>query len=377
MDWILTGGQVLGADGFAPGELFVADGRIAEEPAPGARRFDATGLFIAPGVVDLHGDGFERNFSPRPKVFFDVEAALLETDRQLIANGITTAYLALTISWEPGLRSRENARRFVEALDRLRPRLMSDMRLQLRWEVFALDAVEDVSEWLRITPRPTLAFNDHFSLLLDPNGQFKRDFSDYAVRAGLTVAEYADLTRRTEARSSEVPAAIERLAAEAAALGVPCLAHDETTADTRRKNRALGIAISEFPLSRKAAQEAAAAHEPIVLGAPNVVRGGSHIGALNAEPAAVDGLCTALASDYYYPSLLAAAARMMDRGQMAENDVWNLVSGNPARAAGLTDRDALRPGARADIVVFGREGNTVGVDAVFTQGKLRLATRGM
>lgn len=375
MDWIIEGGEALGDAGLERRDVFVADGALAEAPAPGARRFDARGLVVAPGIVDLHGDGFERNLSPRSGVYFDHETALIETDRQLIANGITTAWLAMTISYEPGLRSLANARAWIEALERARPRLIADLRWQLRWELFALDAVEEVEGWLSMDPAPVLAFNDHFSMLFAAEGRERPSVTSYLRRSGLTEAEYLAMGERLKARSAEVPGAVERLARAAAAAGAPCFAHDEMDVATRRRHRALGIAVSEFPMTEAVAREAVAAGEPTVLGAPNVVRGGSHIGALDAEPAARAGLCTALASDYHYPAPMAAAARMLARDDADPASVWSLVSGGPAKAAGLADRGALLPGRRADLVLFERRGPAAVVEATFVGGDPALTAR--
>ncbi len=350
MDFTITGGQVLGEQGLEAGDLFVVDGKIADSPSPKARVVDAAGMIVAPGMIDLHGDGFERNLSPRPGVFFDVETALIETDRQLLVNGITTAYLALTISWEPGLRSLENARSLIDAWRRLRPYFVTDLRIQLRWELAALDAVEDVETWLHLDPKPTLAFNDHFSMLIDPKRRLQRDLSKYASRAGLTVADYDQLTKRTEARFDAAPEAAERLARAAAAAGVVCFAHDEMTAEARRANREMGVTVSEFPMTAEAAQEAVDHGEVTILGSPNVVRGGSHIGALDAEPAAIAGLCGALASDYFFPAMLGAAGKLIAAGDLSAEEAWSLVSRNPAKAAHLSDRGAIMEGADADIV---------------------------
>jgi alpha-D-ribose 1-methylphosphonate 5-triphosphate diphosphatase len=71
----------------------------------GAAVINGKARFLAPAFVDIHGDAFERQIMPRPGVTVPIQTALLETDRQLAANGIATAYHALTLSWEPGLRS--------------------------------------------------------------------------------------------------------------------------------------------------------------------------------------------------------------------------------------------------------------------------------
>src|SRR5436189_1406210 len=100
---------------------------------------DASGLLVLPGIVDIHGDAFERQIMPRPGVDFAMDIALVDSDRQAIANGITTVFHGLTWSWEPGLRGAENAHRFVKALTAVRPTLAADTRLHLRHETYNLD----------------------------------------------------------------------------------------------------------------------------------------------------------------------------------------------------------------------------------------------
>ena len=365
MGWIIANGEVIGA---GPGDLILADGHVAEQARNGARRFDASDLLLAPGICDVHGDGFERNLSPRPGVMFPVDVALIETDRQLVANGITTAWLALTISWEPGVRDVAMAREVIETLQRLRPRLGCDIRVQLRWETFALDAVDQIEEWLHMKPRPVLAFNDHLTGMVKADRIIKK-LGEYAGRAGLTTDAYVELMHDTYARADEVPGAIVRLARAAAEAGVTCFAHDEKDAAVRRQNRAAGITVSEFPLTRDAAEEAISADEPTILGAPNVLRGGSHIGAIDAAPAIADGLCSVLASDYFYPAQLQAAARLEADGVAPLAGIWPLISANAARSCGLDDRGWLKSGQRGDVVALARTDAGLSVEAVFRAGE--------
>lgn len=366
MNWHLTGGEVLGSGAR---DIMLADGVVAGAGRP-ERRFDASGLILAPGLCDVHGDGFERNLSPRSGVLFPVETALLATDRELAANGITTAWLALTISWEPGLRSLEMAGRVIETLERLRPRLLTEIRVQLRWEIFALDAVPVIEKWLALRPRPVLAFNDHLSgTVEDEANRHRKSLDSAARRAGLAPEDYWGLIRQVVERADEVPGAVRRLSGAARAAGVTCFAHDEPDAKTRIRNRADGIVVSEFPLSAEAATAAVAADEPTVLGAPNVVRGGSHIGCLDAAPAIADGLCTVLASDYFYPSMLQAVQRLEADGVLPPDRVWPLVTSNAARACGLTDRGDLMPGQRGDVIALARTGTGFSVQAVFRRGR--------
>lgn len=362
MSWVIENGQRL--DG-ADDDLILANGAIADCAAE--RRFDASGLILAPGICDVHGDGFERNLSPRPGVVFSPDVALIETDRQLIANGITTAWLALTISWEPGLRSLPVARDLLAALERVRPQLGCDIRVQLRWEVFAFDAVEQIEDWLTMTPRPVLAFNDHLTGMA-AGGREAKKLDQYAARAGLSPDDYRALIARLAARADEVPALIARLTRAASEAGVVCFAHDEKTAAVRRENREAGITVSEFPLSADAAGEAVSAGEPTILGAPNVLRGGSHIGALDAAPAIAEGLCSVLASDYYYPAPLQAAARLEADGVAPLAGAWPLISANAARSCGVMDRGTFAAGQRGDVIALTRNGGALTVEAVFSGG---------
>src|ERR1700687_5607392 len=112
------------------------------------QRIDASGLLVLPGIVDIHGDAFERQMMPRRGVGFPLDVALLESDRQAIANGITTVFHGVTWSWEPGLRGADNARNILEAIERLGPRFAADTRFHLRHETFNLAAEGEIADWL-------------------------------------------------------------------------------------------------------------------------------------------------------------------------------------------------------------------------------------
>ena len=163
---------------------------------------------------------------------------------------------------------------------------------------------------------------------------------------------------------------MRRIAAAAEAAGVVRLAHDEETLEDRSLYRGLGALISEFPEIVPVAREAAAAGEAVVFGAPNVLRGGSHAGCPGAADMVREGLCTVLASDYYYPAMLLAPFRLAEQGILALEDAWQLVSANPARAAGLADRGMLAEGARADILLVDPTGPVPRPAAVLAAGRL-------
>lgn len=351
---LIDGARILRADGtIAPGSLALADGRIAAidgaPPRPG-RRLDGRGLLALPGIVDIHGDAFERQVMPRPGVAVPLDIALEDTDRQMLASGITTAFHGVTCSWEPGLRSLEACRTLIEALPRLAARLACDTRIHLRFETYALDALDPVATWIAGGCLGLLAFNDH-----TPDIHAQRHRPDKAAkvieRSGLDAASFTALVEQVAARADAVPAALERLAAAARRAGLPLLSHDDDSPERRRHYHRLGCTIAEFPETAATARAARALGNPVVLGAPNVLRGGSHHGAVCATAMVEAGLCTVLASDYYYPALLNAAFLLAQRPGGSLAAAWALVSANPARATGLDDRGTLAPGKRADLVL--------------------------
>ena len=355
-------------------DLSIAGAVIADEDRRGlASRdtIDCSGLTILPGIIDVHGDAFEREIEPRPGVAIDHRIALGAVDRTLIANGITTAFHGLTVSWEPGQRSLDAGRRFLSALDNARSKMLADHRVQVRWETFALDAVDDVLMWLQASPKVALAFNDHTTSTIEKvRAGHHEKLGQWAKRAGLEPAEYVDLAHAMSERAADVPGAIERLAAAARAQAIPMLSHDERTLDERTRYRTIGASICEFPLATEVAANAISNAEAVVLGGPNVIRGGSHTGALSAENAIRDGLCTVLASDYYYPSLFHAAERLVARGVLPMAEAWALVSSNAAAAMGLSDRGELATGCRADCVLADTRQSEWRLVATISAGRL-------
>jgi alpha-D-ribose 1-methylphosphonate 5-triphosphate diphosphatase len=252
------------------------------------------------------------------------------------------------------LRSLANALDVIAALDRLEPQFHADNRIHLRWETFALDALNEVTALLGRGKSPLLAFNDHTTHLMKV-ADVRLAINKHAERSLVEPERYMALFDAVFARREEVPAATRALAAAARRHGVPMLSHDDRTPEDRRFYRSLGARIAEFPVTAETLEASVSAGDQIVLGAPNVVRGGSHTGALNAEQVIRQGKCAILASDYYYPAQMRAALDIVGRGILALEPAWDLVSSAPAAAAGLADRGRIAEGMRADLVVLDQQ----------------------
>jgi alpha-D-ribose 1-methylphosphonate 5-triphosphate diphosphatase len=353
----IEGGRTLLGKEFAETSLQIADGDISavgSEHGRGSLGLDASGLLVLPGIVDLHGDAFERQMMPRPGVDFPVDVALIDSDRQAIGNGITTVFHATTWSWEPGLRSAANARQLLAAIETMRPQLAADTRFHLRHETYNLDAEVEISQWLADGRIDLFAFNDHMDSTVAGLAKPQKR-SRMVERTGLSSEQFDALVERVVSRAHDVGASIARLSKTAQNADVRMLSHDDESPAMRKAFRAQGIAIAEFPVNEETAREAADGGDFIVFGAPNVVRGGSHTGWTKASDMIAKGLCSILASDYYYPAPLLAAFRLAADGVLPLAQAWSLISAAPARAAGLADRGVLDTGGRADVILVDEE----------------------
>jgi alpha-D-ribose 1-methylphosphonate 5-triphosphate diphosphatase len=347
----IVGGRVLLPDGEETTDLLLEDGRIAAIGTDATRgtTIDARGLLVLPGIVDIHGDAFERQLQPRPGVDFPPDVALADTQTQLLANGITTAFHGVTLSWEPGLRS---ADAWTALLAALREGTWTcDMRVHLRWEAYNLDALNTALADIEAGHVHLVAFNDHTPSILkkiaDPVAGAK-----YSDRAGMTLADFRALADRIAARTEAVVEARARIATAARQAGLPLASHDDATVPDRTAFRELGARICEFPMAEEVGEAARAAGDWVVMGSPNVVRGRSHIGWASAARLTEAGICNVLSSDYYYPAMLRAALILARRGVLGLQEAWSLISTNPARAAGLSDRGTISAGKRGDITII-------------------------
>jgi alpha-D-ribose 1-methylphosphonate 5-triphosphate diphosphatase len=352
---VIAGARLLLADAISPPTtLTIRDGTITAIGADGpkgARELRADGLLLAPGLVDIHGDAFERQVQPRPGVDFRHDLALIDTDAQLLANGITTAFHGVTLSWEPGLRSEAAFRSMVAAWHTLAGRLGADHRIHLRLETFAMDQWPSAEAAIEAEAVHLLAFNDHTAEIARRAADPAR-VSRYADRAKVTGPEVLALAKAMLARSDEVEPFVSKAAALGRDAGLVMASHDDASPETRARWRALGCTICEFPMNEETGLAARAAGEHVVMGCPNVVRGGSHLGWHSAEAMVRAGAADVLASDYFYPAMRHAAFALAARGACTLAEAWAIVSANPAAAAGLSDRGRIGSGLRADLVLL-------------------------
>lgn len=367
LDLTMTGAEVLlPGDGLSRYDLSIADGVVKHDPT--GRRIDLTGYLVLPGIVDLHGDGFERHIAPRRGAMKQMNEGILAVEAELAANGITTAVLAQFYSWEGGVRGPEFAAQVFRAIAAVKDSAVTDLIPQLRFETNMLEDYAGLARRIAEWQVPYVVFNDHLPHDRLAQGKKPPRLTGQALKAGRNPDAHFEMLLGMHARRNEVPAAVEALSATLVEMGVRLGSHDDATAETRAWWRDRGVRIAEFPETLEAAEAARSAEDHVILGSPNVVRGGSHKGNASAVELIAMGLCDALASDYHYPSPRRAALMLAKTGLLDLAGAWALISSGPARVLDMQDRGTLAPGKRADLVIL--DADTHRVAATLAGGRI-------
>jgi len=357
-DCILFNARLVLADRVIErGWLAVHDGVIAEigEGAAPGRGEDFRGDLLMPGLVELHTDHLEAHYSPRPKVYWDPVAAVVSFDGQLATSGITTVLDSLRVWTEEGAEEVDGqAETLAQAIATARSAelLRVDHFLHLRCEVPMPSVVAEAAQLIDRSDVRLASLMDH----TPGQRQFRdeRKLRDYyrGKRGDLTDAELDRLFRkRLEYQAAHAADNYRRLVELARTHETPLASHDDTTlehvADAIRDR----VAIAEFPTTIEAAEALHAAGIRVLMGAPNLVRGGSHAGNVATADLAQAGVLDVLSSDYMPASLLMAALRLPTVAPGIDlAAAVRTVSKTPAEAVGLADRGAIAVGKRADLI---------------------------
>jgi len=360
-----TGADILRDGEMQSRSLAIAEGRITRGPLP---EVDLSGYLILPGIIDLHGDAFERHTRPRASAPFQMETGLRATDRDAAANGITTAYLAQSWSWEGGHRGPDYAIQMMRALEAYRAQSLTDLRMQIRCETHTVDTGDRLLSAIETFGIDYVVFNDHLDQADHIAAHRPEELYAWAKGAGRTTDEHLAIIKDAHRQKHQVPRYLCRLAERFDEMGVIYGSHDDPDGETRETFSMIGAKISEFPTSRAAAALARAVGDPVLMGAPNVVRGGSQSGNIKAEDLIRAGLCDVLVSDYYYPALHLAAFHLVDQGVMDLPRAWAMISETPAQILRMPDRGRLDPGRRADLTIVNNE--TRVIEATIAAGRI-------
>ncbi|MDO9623670.1 MAG: alpha-D-ribose 1-methylphosphonate 5-triphosphate diphosphatase [Pseudomonas sp.] len=376
VEQIFTNARIVTADQVFVGTLVLRDGLIAQveegvSGLPQAQNLD--GDYLLPGLVELHTDNLEKYMSPRPGVDWPSASAVQTHDAQIVSAGITTVFDALAIGdVNPRGKRMQQLPAMLEAIAAAAEagHMRADHRLHLRCEVCHPDTLAVFRDLLEHPLVQLVSVMDH----APGQRQFAKEdkYREYYMgKYHLSEAEmetfiveqvdnsrqYSDLQRRS-------------IVADCRVRGISVASHDDATLAHVQESAGFGMSIAEFPTTLEAAK---ASHElgmKVLMGAPNIVRGGSHSGNIAAAELAQHGVLDILSSDYYPASLLQAA--LLLAGQDNAYDLPRAiatVSKVPAQAAGLDDRGEIRVGLRADLLLMRVHDGQALIQQVWRQAK--------
>jgi alpha-D-ribose 1-methylphosphonate 5-triphosphate diphosphatase len=354
---LIRNARIVTRDDVFTGVVRVEDGviREVERGTTSVREAeDWQGDYLLPGLIELHTDNLEKHLAPRPGVVWNTDAAFVIHDAQVAAAGITTVFDALSIGTRAnaGLRGRDMQTQCAQALTRFSERqlLRAEHFLHLRCEIATADVVE-IFDSLCTHPLLRLA-----SVMDHTPGQRqwhdREQWRRFQERNGKLTDEHVTTALAELAVEQERYADAHRhaIVSRCKELGLPVASHDDTLVEHVEQAAAEGIALAEFPTTRVAAEAAHKHNIATIMGAPNIVRGGSHSGNVSALELAKADLLDILSSDYVPSSLLTAVFELVDKAGWSLPRAMATVSAEPARSAGLHDRGSITPGLRADFV---------------------------
>ncbi|RKP56096.1 alpha-D-ribose 1-methylphosphonate 5-triphosphate diphosphatase [Cohnella endophytica] len=356
----IRGGWIVLPDGVIKGDLRIEDGRIAgieatnvsERKLSDDRIIDAEGSWVLPGLIDIHCDAIEKEVEPRPNTLFPLDMAFLQFERKLAGHGITTMLHSLSLGVGLSLRGEHLVSQMVRLIAELRAeRAMIRHGVHLRYEVSHLTGFDLARGLMEEGLLDYLSLMDH----APGQGQYHRPgaFERYVMKnQGVGLEEVAAIVEELEQRRSRVDwSKLKDLTAEARGRGIAVASHDDDSREAVDRSLGFWATVSEFPLSLETAKYAHSKGMGVCVGAPNIVRGGSHDGNLKAVDAIRDGVADILCSDYHPASLLHSIFLLENDGIPLHKAVA-MATINPAQALGRSSEvGSIVVGKKADLIV--------------------------
>ncbi len=373
---ILSEARVVLADRVIDnGWVAIADGRIAEigEGRAPERGTSLAGDILMPGLVELHTDHLETHIEPRPHVDWHPTSAVIAYDAQITAAGITTVFDCLRIGTDRSARARGGARAIAIAdtlaTEAERDNLRAEHHTHLRCEICSPDVIDAATGFLESHPVGIMSLMDH-----TPGQRQFRDLDKlrayYQGKMQMSEAELHEyFQKRYRMHDRYALAHRAQLIAIAKANDIPLASHDDTTEEHVAESVEADVAIAEFPTTIEAAQASHNKGIAVVMGAPNLIRGGSHSGNVAASELAMLGLLDIFSSDYIPASLIMAAFKLPEFAPEIElPEAIATITSTPAKAVAMHDRGEIAVGKRADLVHV-RESDTPVVRTVWREGR--------
>lgn len=319
----------------------------------------ADGMYVFPGLIDIHSDAIEKEVQPRPNTLFPLDTAFYELEKKLAACGITTMYHSLSLGTGLSVRGEHLLIRLIERIHEHKKKpSMIRHRIHLRYEMLYQHLMSIAETFIH------QGMIDYVSYMLHAPGvgQYKREgaFEAYVMKnQGVTREEVDQIVENVKRMMEKIDwARLRRLIQLAKSKQIAIASHDDDSVDKVRQSMENGVDVIEFPLNLETAEYAAQQQLHVCVGAPNIVRGGSHDNNLSAIDAVVAGHANIICSDYYPPSMLHAVFKIAEEGFDLPAAV-KMATLHPAEAVGIADRyGSIEPGKAADLLLIEYSGGS-------------------
>jgi alpha-D-ribose 1-methylphosphonate 5-triphosphate diphosphatase len=377
MLWIIKNGSLVLKDRILEqASLLIKDGIIQNISTGdsllwqvGAEVCDAKGMYVLPGMIDIHSDAIEKEIEPRPDTSFPVELAILQLEKRLVSQGFTSVFHSLSFAGGEGVRDDRNAEAIINQLKRPSWSQIRNL-VHLRYEITNFESLQLVKKLLHSGMVDLFSIMDHSP----GQGQYQtlESYANY-IRKTYRLPESRikqvaeERIQRREKISAEF---LEELIKTASALNIPTASHDDDSIEKINWIHKIGISIAEFPINMATAEQAAKLKMFVPVGAPNIARGCSHNGNLSAMDLIKAGYANVICSDYYPGSMLYAVFQVAAELNSLVQAV-KMVSLNPAIAVGQDDRlGSIEVGKQADLIIVDNEEKLPVVKKTFIHGRL-------
>lgn len=316
-------------------------------------KIDADGFYVFPGIIDLHSDVIEKKIQPRPNAFFPYDIAIYELDKEMLSCGITTIFHSLSFAgMDTGPRSNLVVKEIIKSINTFSKKLCARTKIHARYEVTDYDALPIIEELVKAKEINLISLMDH----TPGQGQFKEltSFKAFYGRSYCQAERELEILidKRLKAKETLREESLIDLIKLCKYYDIPIASHDDDSVEKIKWLCEKGIRITEFPVNKEAIEEANKRKIFICLGAPNIIRGYSHVGNLSAREAIEQGFGDIICSDYSPYASFHSIFTLYEKEILPLNKAVNMVSLNPARAVGLEGiTGSIEVGKCADLII--------------------------
>ncbi|MCX7821457.1 MAG: phosphonate metabolism protein PhnM [Brevinematales bacterium] len=334
---------------------------------------DAGGSYVLPGFIDLHCDAIEKEIEVRPNVHIPFDIAITELDKKMAMAGITTIFHSISFaenfSNKAVLRTMSMADKIIQKIKEMSEKLGVENKIHLRYEITYSEAIPIIEDLIKKSYIDLLSIMDHtpgqgqFKTLEQFKNYYQSHFKDNEHQLEVVIKN------KQESRENYGLSNAKKIADICKSFGVPLASHDDDTIEKIDFVRECGAIISEFPMSLEVASYAHNNGISVIVGSPNIVRGGSHNNNIKAIDVIKAGYADIVCSDYIPSTLIYAFAKIYKENILSLPEISKMFSLNPAKAIKLDkETGKIEKNYKANLIIVDLDSELPRIQKTFVNG---------